>query len=381
MRNLLFLTLGLALLAGVLHAQADDDEDEMDYLPLVPSGNSLQFGLRVMGGPKVSFGHLGSVPGNSELGLATGPADRIYNDGYVSLDLRADANGNPVNDGLTNTWNYQFGSQVTSSGDMSFHAYSATTLGAGLNPKRNSAAGWELRIGHTLGRIGGKVEFDLVAGFSFNSVNAKITGTVPALLTAVTDVYPLYGQTVPEAPYTGPSYSSRTVLDPNGNPILDAAGSAQTESVDTTTVLGTDPTRTTVTSETNVRGHWEIRGAYYTFRVGPLIKLPITERLKLSLSAGAALAYIGTRYTVEEAVELTDVSTELTAGAESNRSVLLPAYYADANAEYWMTERSGLFLGASFQKSGSYDQTVGNRTAQIDLGSSYGVQSGITLRF
>jgi hypothetical protein len=381
MRNVLFLTLGLALLAGVLHAQADDDEDEMDYFPLVPSGNSLQFGLRVIGGPKVSFGNLGTVPGASELGLATGPADRTYNDGHVSLDLRTDANGNPVNDGLTNTWNYQYDTQVTSSGDMSFHAYSASTLGAGLNAKRNSAAGWELRIGHTLGRIGGKVEFDVVAGFSFNSVNAKITGSVPAFLTAVTDVYPLYGQTAPTAPYTGPSYTTRTVLDANGNPVLDSTGTAQTESVESSTVLGTDPTRTTVTSQADVRGHWEIKGAYYTFRVGPLIKLPITERLKLSLSAGAALAYVGTRYTVEEAVDLTDVSTELTSGGENSRSVLLPAYYADANAEYWLTERSGLFLGASFQKSGSFDQTVGGRTAQIDLGSSYGVQSGITLRF
>jgi hypothetical protein len=381
MRNVLFLTLGLALLAGVLHAQADDDEDGMDYFPLVPSGNSLQFGLRVIGGPKISFGNLGTVPGASELGLATGPADRTYNDGYVALDFRTDANGNPVNDGLTNTWNYQYASQVTSSGDMSFHAYSAATLGAGLNAKRNSAAGWELRIGHTLGRIGGKVEFDVVAGFSFNSVNAKITGSVPALLTAVTDVYPLYGQTVPTAPYTGPSYATRTVVDENGNAVLDSTGTAQTESVDSSTVLGNDPTRTTVTSQTDVRGHWEIKGAYYTFRVGPLIKLPITERLKLSLSAGAALAYVGTRYTVEEAVDLTDVSTTLTTGGESSRSVLLPAYYADANAEYWLTERSGLFLGASFQKSGSFDQTVGGRNAKIDLGSSYGVQSGITLRF
>ncbi len=381
MRKVLFLALGMAVCAGVLHAQADDDEDEMDYFPLVPSGNSLQFGLRVIGSPKVSFGKLGSVAGTSELGLATGPADRSYNDGGVALDHRTDANGNPVNDGLTNSWNYNFASQVTSSGDMSFHAYSADTLGVGLNANKHSMSGWVLQIGHTLGRVGGKVEFDLVAGLSFNSVLSKVTGDVPATLTAVTDVYPLYGQTPPAAPYTAPTSSSRPVVDADGNPVLDSTGSPQTTSVDSSTVLGTDPSRTTTTSQTNVHGHWEVKGAYYTFRLGPVIKLPLTERLKLSLGAGAALAFVGTTYSAEESVDLTDVTTTLATADYTNRSVLLPAYFADANAEYWLTERSGFYLGASFQKSGSFDQTVGGRTAQIDLGSSYGIQSGITLRF
>ena len=61
--------------------------------------------------------------------------------------------------------------------------------------------------------------------------------------------------------------------------------------------------------------------------------------------------------------------------------MLLPGYYADAGAEYWMTERAGFYLGASYQKSGSFDQTLNDRTAKIDLSTTYGVQSGITLRF
>jgi hypothetical protein len=382
MRRALFLTLGLAVAAGMLRAQSgDDDEDEMDYFPLVPTGNSLQFGMRFIGGPKVSFGKLGYLPGTASFGDPTGAATRIYDDGAVSLDPRVDSNGAPVNDGLTNTWTYQFASQVTPSGDMAFHAYSATTMGAGLDGKKNSAAGWELQIGHSFGKIGGKVEFDLVAGFSFNSVLSKVSGTVPALLTTVTDTYSLYGQAVPTAPYTAPSSSSQQVLDANGNPVLGTDGSVQTVSTDTSTLLGSQPSRTTTTSQTNVNGQWEIKGSYYTFRVGPVFKIPITERLKLSLGAGVGMIYIGTTYIAQESVDLTDVATPLQELDQSTHSVARPAYYGDADAEYWLTERSGFYLGATYQKSGNYDQTVGGRTAQIDLGSTYGLQSGITLRF
>ena len=38
MRNAVFVAAGLAVLACSLHAQSDDDEDEMDYFPLVPTG-------------------------------------------------------------------------------------------------------------------------------------------------------------------------------------------------------------------------------------------------------------------------------------------------------------------------------------------------------
>ena len=123
------------------------------------------------------------------------------------------------------------------------------------------------------------------------------------------------------------------------------------------------------------------KAAYYTFRVGPQLIVPISERLKLSLGAGVGMVYMGTTYVAQESVDLTDVVNQLTETDQSTHSVARPAYYGNADAEYWLTERSGFYLGATFQKSGNYDQTVGGRTAQIDLGSTYGLQSGITLRF
>ena len=146
--------------------------------------------------------------------------------------------------------------------------------------------------------------------------------------------------------------------------------------------LGNQPNRTTTTSVADVKGSWQIKGAYYTLKIGPMLQIPITERLKFSMGAGAALALVGTRYMVDETLQVGDVNeaTVETIG-EQSRFVMLPLYYANADAEYWVTERSGFYLGVNGQKSGSYDQSVGGRTATINLGTTYGVQSGITLRF
>jgi hypothetical protein len=383
MRIAVSLAVGLAILAGVLHAQSDDDdEDEMDYFPLVPSGNHFRFGLHYVGGPKVAFGQLGSVPSAASVGDPTGLMSRTYNDGYVSLDPRKAPDGNPVGDGLTNTWSFVNTSQATASGDLAFHDYSSATLGATERAKSNSSSGWELQIGRSLGKIGRKVDFSVVGGFSFSNINAKKSGVVQGLMTTVTDVYPLYGQDVPTAPYTAPTTTAQNVYDANGNQVLDVNGNGQTTTVDNSTMLGDQPNRTTTTNVADVKGYWQIKGAYYTFKVGPMLQIPITERIKFSVGAGAALALVGTRYIVDETLVVDDVNgTEVTTSDEQSRFVMLPLYYANADAEYWLTERSGFYLGVNGQKSGSYDQSAGGRTATINLGTTYGVQSGITLRF
>ncbi len=382
MRLAISLAAGLAILAGVLHAQSDDDEDEMDYFPLVPSGNQLRFGLHYVGGPKVAFGQLGIVPSAASVGDPTGLENRTYNDGNVVLDQRKAPDGSPVGDGLTNTWNFVNSSQATASGDLAFHDYSSTTLGASERAKSNGAAGWELQISRSLGKIGRKVDFSVVGGFSFSNINAKTSGVVQGLLTTVTDVYPLYGQDVPTVPYTAPTSGAQYVYDANGNQVLDSYGNPTTTTVDNSTLLGNQPNRTTTTSVADVKGYWQIRGAYYTFKVGPMLQIPITERIKFSVGAGAALALVGTRYIVDETLQVADVNdTTVETTGEQSRFVMLPLYYANADAEYWLTERSGFYLGVNGQKSGSYDQSVGGRTATINLGTTYGVQSGITLRF
>jgi len=382
MRIALSVAASLAILAGVLHAQSDDDEDEMGYFPLVPSGNHLRFGLHFVGGPKVAFGQLGAVPSAANIGDPTGLENRAYNDGNVLLDQRKAQDGSLVGDGLTNSWNFVNTSQATASGDLAFHDYTSTSLGASERAKSNTAAGWELQVGHSLGKIGRKVDFSVVGGFSFSSIDAKASAVVPGLMTTVTDVYPLYGQDVPTPPYSAPQSGSQYVYDANGNQVLDIYGNPTTTTFDNSTLLGNQPNRTTTTNVADVQGYWQLKGAYYTLKVGPMLQVPITERIKFSVGAGVGVALVGTTYSVDEILQVGDVNDSTVEAKDSqSRFVMLPLYYANADAEYWVTERSGFYLGVNGQKSGSYDQSVGGRTATIDLGTTYGVQSGITLRF
>jgi hypothetical protein len=381
MRFAVLFAVGLTVVTSAAWAQSDEDDDEMDYLPLSPSGNYVHFGNRILGGPKVAFGQLGNVTSTRVTGDDTGAGLRYYEDGTVNADARVDRNGVLIDDGYTNSWTFNNQSQVTSSGGIAFNAYSATTSGATARAKKGYGAGWEMVMGKSLGRIGGKATLTLVGGMSFTSINAKANGMIPAALHILTDTYSLAGQVAPTAPYTAPSSLEIPLMDVNGNPVLGSTGVEQVQTIDNTVLLSSQPSRSYAAGTASVMGHWQIKGAYYTFRVGPSVRLPLSERLKINFGLGAAVLYLGTRYIAEEELILDELTNPAVTLEEKTRQILLPAAYADLDAEYWLTDRTGFYLGASVQKSGSYDQTVGGRTARIQLGTSAGFQTGMSLRF
>ena len=165
-----------------------------------------------------------------------------------------------------------------------------------------------------------------------------------ARVTTTTDLYSTFGQTVPDAPYSAPSTATFNVTDANGNPVLNTDGSAQTVTTDTSVLLGNQPSsRTASTSNAaadsgTVTNRWKVRGAYYTFRAGPTVFIPVTGRLKASLSLGAAVAYAGSTYTVFQSFT-PDTGAAITDTSENTTSRLLPGYFADASLQFDLTER------------------------------------------
>jgi cell division septation protein DedD len=392
MRIAAFVAVGLVCLTGFLHAQSDDDEDEMDYYPLVPTGNSMRFGLRYVGGPKVAFHNVGGVKADQTAQPESAVlVTRVYDDGTVSPDARTDAVGHPANDGQTNTWNANLASQITADGNVAYHIYSTLPMADGqtIRARNSLAEGWELQMGHSLGKIARKVDVSLVAGFTFSTFNSKRTSGVQSQLMTVTDVFSLNGQAVPTSfPVTMPSAGTQYVYDSNGQIVYTPAGSPKTTSGDQSLLLAVNPTRTISSTNpdgtpttTEVQGIWQIKGAYYTFRLGPVFQLPLSERLKLSFGLGGAAVFAGSTYKSNETIVVEDLSTTVFDYEEKTHSVLLPAFYVDADAEFWLTERTGFYLGATYQKCQSFDQTLAGRSATIDLGSTSGITSGLTLRF
>ena len=416
MKHLRFALIALASTLGVAFAQDEErrappveipDFSNLDEYIYEPK-SVVTFGFRYISGAKTSFFGAGKIPSPQDSGAATGPnLRREYHDGLVQPDARVvsrlDGSGNPVidpqsntavfdpiaPDGKTNTWNYTDAGQLSVPGFVRFSSYSAEVIDTTNREKKsNSTAGMDLAVSRDMGKLfGSRLLWNLTAGMSVNDLSANKNDYVRAALTTISDYYSLYGHTPPDAPYSSPSTATENVVDAGGNSILGADGVAQTISVDTSVLLANEPAARTTTSETNdtsVQNRWKLKGSYFTFRAGPTVWLPITTRLRASVSVGAAMVYSGTSYTVTQSFQPT-IGAEITDTSSSEAYKLLPGYFADATVQFDLTERTGFYAGAVFQSSGSYTQTVDSANAhystKIDLANQSGVRAGLSIRF
>jgi hypothetical protein len=429
--NKFFACLALAFVAPIFGSLYADDEGgppeqyeppppvgmDVDYL--APPKQKLSVGFRILTGPKVSYSGSGIIPGANPAPDANGV--RTYNDGVIGVDTRTDAaSGNltllqsgPNADGRTNTWSFDNASQVDAANNgVDMHAYSGTINGNNAGSGRAaSGTGFELTFERDFGWHLGKVQFDLIGGLGLNRISYSHTANVAGMMTTQTDVYNTYNTVLdpttldPETDnngnpkYTGPAVPANgsplvPVTPPYGAPStsLDAGG----QSVDNSTLIGSAPLTnpntptngpaagqsgpepTTVTLQSN------IIGAYYTLRFGPQMTVPITEKFSASVSGGPALVYVGTKFSVNQTLT-PPTGSPITSTVSDDYNTVLPAYFADADIEYTLTDTTDLYLGAVFQSTTGYDQSIhspdGNYTAKVDFGNQEGVRGGISFKF
>lgn len=358
---------------------ASDDDDLGDYVPRVEDDlviyvpkYSVRVGFRNISGVKSSFAGQGLLVAPSSIGDLTGVASRGYHDGYVGLDTRkvVDPSGNSVaieNDGFTNSWGYQNASQVSEDGIVAMHAYEAQITDTQRHEKDPGAAnGVEVTMEREMGGLfHDRVKWGVVAGVSINQILAATSAKVAASVKTTTDLYSLYGQTPPEAPYTGPGGTG-------SSPLL------------TNQVLWRDVSTKNVPDA--VENRWRLRGAYATFRAGPTLFVPITGRFSANISAGLVAVYAGSSYDVVQ-IFTPETGDNVVQTISDGASTLLPGFYFDANLQFAMTETSGLYLGAVYQNSGSYSQSIDNPegtshySTRVDLSSLQGIRAGVSFKF
>jgi hypothetical protein len=365
-------------LVSVAAAQSGEDEipvfDLDDYL--VTPKMTLGVGFRGLSGPKVGFksgtGVVNSISSTQDHGdLTSTGIIRNYHDGYVALNRRVDDDENPINDGQTDTWRFTDERQLTADGYVTMSTYRADVFdGASRERDGGNSFGAELMVSRDMGKLGGRMEWRLFAGLSINDVNVSTRDSLLAEVTRLTDLYFLNGAEFPFVPYTAPS----ATLDQDGNP------------VNTTVLLGQAPDSraTTVTNGVEVNSFWKLKGSFLTVRLGPSISYMVKDNIRISFSAGPAVAYVGTNYTVEQSF-LPDTSDAITTSATEMDDDLLTGYFVDATVEYLLTERAGLYMGAFYQSTGTYEQTLANTglnyTARLDLRSMQGLRAGLNYRF
>jgi len=360
--------------------------DEYIYVPK----STMIFGVRNLSGPKTSFSGKGRLSVATQSGSANGTNEsRTYHDGRVLPDARSTVvdNGDGTssslpapNDGKTNTWSYISDKQLTAEGFMTFRTYTADIIDSTIRIRdAGRTSGVELGVAYDMGKVLRRFDWSIIAGVSVNDISSSLNDLVQARLTTVTDTYNLFGRLPPAAPYSAPSTITTSVTN--------ADGTTSSDSADTTTLLGNRPLdRSTSTSvnSTSVRNRWKVKGAYYTMRAGPMLTYQITTRLKAQVSAGLAIVYAGSTYTVDEAFT-PETGAEITSNSTDEASKYLLGYYADATLQFDVTERTGFYVGAIYQANGSYDQAIATATAnyvtKVDLDGLNGLRAGMTFRF
>lgn len=401
-RHVLLAGLGLVLApCAIVFAQAD--------LPLQflyrDTGWTISVGARsISKTADVTFSNLGTVAANRSVSLAD--ESKIYNDGQVLIDAprttefdlngnvytvpgtrfdttRYDENGNVVvsgnyiayTPGVSRSWAYSSSDQVTADGRIGMSVFSATSDGASAKDDGTASTGVEIALGRRLGRLSPGIEWGLSASVGLSDFNRKASGRVASTLHAITDYYSLNGQPAPEPPYTAPTFAD--LLDADGNVLA-------TGTYETTTVISTTPTNRTETSTpgaAQIDGNWRLKGAYYLMRLGPSLRARLGEKFAFSASAGVAGALVGATYRAEEKLLITGLTDSIDTTEESTRDEFITGFYGEVTAEYWFTPRTGIYAGLSYESLDKFEQMVGSRRAEVDLGASTGFRIGVITRF
>lgn len=300
-------------------------------------------------GPQFSFNYKADFQ-NSALyfnpvdpGPATGGANHIYDDGYVLVD------GSGNFGGLTGYWGYDNPSQVV--GDsMQFHSVQA---GGSSSSDDDPHYGFEIVYQRILGDLSTESSglWGFQAGFSYTDLDLR--GRNPGSTPVTTDNYPLNGVLPPLAGYNG------TFAGPGA-------------------LLGDTPVRTL--GSASLFSDQKLSGDLFAFRLGPFVEWNLTPKLSLSASAGLTVAPTKLDYDFSETATLASGAGFSNSGHSSSTEVLFGGY-VDARLRYDFNENWGAYLGAQFQSLESMRQSVGDRSARFDPGSTFALSTGITWRF
>jgi len=382
------------------------DFNRIDEYTYVPKSTLSLASRYFINGPRVSYSGQGQIPSLVSAGdqstVAVPNISRTYYDGMVGPDGRTistttglgASQSAPISpDGKTNTWAYDFPSQVLPNGDMSFSVYSGVVTDTGTHTANGLPnLGVELLMDRDMGRIGKHLSWAITAGFSIADIHSSIYANVPTTLTTITDTYDLFGQIPPAAPYNSPNTNTQTVLNSSGQATSSTGGSTASQTVDETTLLGNVPlNRTTVPTADFSTNRYFVEGAYYTLRIGPTLIMPIGSHFKFTVSAGPDLIYAGSELNVLENLQIAeDASQPITQLYQKENTRILPGYYLEADLRYDLTDTAGFYLGNLYQGGGGFSQTVSSGTSgtadlgyttRINFASQDGVKGGFTFRF
>ncbi|MBI3191039.1 MAG: hypothetical protein HYZ36_00115, partial [Pedosphaera parvula] len=323
--------------------------------------NRFTAAARLTFNASVTFDRIGGYVPRAFPGPATGgPLDRFYDDGYVGVDADHNAGG------LTWFWGYRDASQV--SGDNLL--LNSSSLGSTASSQvfnDGPVPGFEIAWLRELHR---NEHFATGFKLAFNYANLSICDNRPlgAPIRRLTDTYSLGGITPPGNP-SAPGWQYQATRDQgldNEAPVIDDVPASRVihPAAGTASITGT---RT-------------LDARIFGWKLGPWIELPLTSRLSLQAGGGLSWAVVDSRFGFTENTTLPGAGTTSLTGNNSQADPVIGAY-AEAGLFYNFTERFGVFVLGEFQHLNSAQQTVLGRSATINLGQTWSLQTGLGFSF
>lgn len=302
-----------------------------------------------------------AIPANNIGPAGTGGVDRLYDDGFVRVDVSGNAGG------VTWFWGYNDASQLagvgTAAGTLSFHSAPSPADQFTLDSDEDVLPGIDFNYARDLGSLDIKVLgqstkawYGISFGFGYTDLSLGSRGIVTAPVMLTTDTYAIGALVPPAAPHVG------TFAGPG--PVIPDTPAART---------------TAATAATSSHAN-DVDGRLYGFTVGPFLEIPLSDRLIAEIGGGLAVAHADRRYEFTESVAIAGVPNTIRSGVDESSDWLVGGVF-NANLHYRINRRMDGTLGFQYQNLGTTSQSVAGKTAQIGLQQSLGLTFGLNWRF
>jgi hypothetical protein len=315
----------------------------------LPHPNRLSFAARAAFNVRATFHSSLPAPTTQPGPSAGGGVLRTYDNGFVGVDSRNNA------DGQTWFWGYIDAAQVNAEADtVTFGARASTAPATSGERDEDASFGGELTYTRTLFEWG-RAFWGLELGANYTPVSIEDNAALRGSAEVIRDAFALGGAALPPPPYIG-SYSEPGPL------------------------IGDAPVRTTVATETVYAGRREIEATTFGFRLGPVLDVPMGEPLSLQLSGGAYLMYSDTEFKYAETATVTGLPARSLSGKVDAQDWTLGAYVR-GQVLVSLSSRLGIFAGAEYLMLDKVELGAGTHLAKLDFGESFAAFLGVAVNF
>jgi hypothetical protein len=161
-------------------------------------------------------------------------------------------------------------------------------------------------------------------------------------------------------------------IPPGGTPLVSLTPSGSSMSV--------------VPNGATISGRRELDANLFSFRVGPYLDIPFSQRWMFTLQGGLAVMIINSDFkfnetvTINPAISALPLPPEMHQGSGSKTDAVLGGYIG-GTFSYAINDRFRLFAGAQFQAAQDYSHSVSGKEAVLRLGESVFASLGASFSF